>query len=621
MVAFVGSSLTAAESIEVESPNGQARIRMDVKDFEGDRACPIYDIQYRGKPVVVPSRMGFDLSNGQLTSDFAIVRVDRTSSDTTWKPVYGERSSIRDRYSQAVVTLRQQHAPKVMLQLTLRAYDEGTAFFYTFPPQPGMKDVSIVREKTEFRLPSDGTAWATYTAQGIYTPVPVSSVKSGCERPLVVRLADDLYAAFAEARLVDYARTKFGPLPGHAHSLVAELGSAVKSPLPLRTPWRVVMLADSPGQLLENNFIILNLNDPCALADTSWIKPGKVIREVTLSTAGSKACIDFCVKHHLQYVELDCGWYGPEKTSDPHRVAVKADRPQGDLDMIEVVRYGKERGVGIVLYINQTPLEKYVDDVLPLYRSWGVQGVKYGFVSVGSQRWTTWLHAAIRKAGENRLMLDIHDEYRPTGYSRTYPNLLTQEGIRGDEEKQPNELHLMTLFTRMLAGPADITVCYYDRRVDDQASHAYQLAKPVCFYSPWQFLYWYDRPGHIGTMKSQGNNILGDEPELEFFDHLPTVWDETKILVGSIGECAVVARRSGAEWFIGGMNADKPRAFDIPLAFLNSGTKYTASIYSDDPSVPTRTHVRIEKKPVNAGTVLHVTLPARGGQAFRIVPE
>ena len=212
----------------------------------------------------------------------------------------------------------------------------------------------------------------------------------------------------------------------------------------------------------------------------------------------------------MQYVEFDAGWYGPEKTGDPRRVAVKPDRPQGDLDLPEVIRYAREHGVGIILYVNQGPLERYADEIFPLYRRWGVAGVKFGFVNVGPQRWTDWLHAAVRKAAAAGLMVDIHDEYRPTGYTRTYPNLVTQEGIRGDEERQPNELQLTSLFCRMLAGPADITVCYYDARVDMQASHAYQLAKAVCFYCPWQFLYWYDRPAHVGQLRASGHNILGD---------------------------------------------------------------------------------------------------------------
>jgi alpha-glucosidase len=236
--------------------------------------------------------------------------------------------------------------------------------------------------------------------------------------------------------------------------------------------------------------------------------------------------------------------------------------------------------------------------------------VKYGFVNVGSQKWTSWLHEAVRKAAEHRLMVDIHDEYRPTGYSRTYPNLMTQEGIAGDETRPPNRLTLTIQFTRFLAGAADNTICYYDRRVDENASHAFQLAKAVCLYSPWQFLYWYDRP-------SSSN----DEPELEFYDRVPTVWDDTRVLHGKIGECAVLARRRGDAWFLGAMNAGEARTLEVPLSFLEPGKRCTAHLYSDDPGAPTRTKVRVERIPATSATVLRMSLGERGGQAVRIAPE
>ncbi|MBM4028510.1 MAG: DUF4832 domain-containing protein, partial [Planctomycetes bacterium] len=523
----------------------------------------------------------------------------------------------------------------------------------------------------EFRFPADFPAWATYSAQGVYTRVPISRIQRGCERPLVVQLADDRYAAIAEARLVDYARMKLSPggpaawrgrpalaSRGHlglasrvegvspsnrgpdAHDtqgrnalatavatlgLVAELGGEVSLPLPLRTPWRVIMLADSPGQLLERNDILLNLNDECALADTSWIKPGKVIREVTLTTAGGKACVDFAVKNNLQYVEFDAGWYGHEydDASDARAVNVDPKRSQGPLDLHEVIRYARAHGIGIILYVNRRALERQLDELLPLYRQWGVKGLKYGFVNVGSQKGTIWLHEAIRKAAEHQLMVDVHDEYRPTGWSRTYPNFMTQEGIRGDEERQPNTMSLTTLFTRMLAGAGDNTICYYDERVNRQSTHGYQLAKMVCFYSPWQFVFWYDRPfisREVTGRAPDALNVIGDEPELEFFAHCPTVWDDTRVLHGRIGEYAVIARRSGDNWFLGGMNSDEPRALDVPLEFLDANKQYTAHVYSDDPTVPTRTHVRIERITVDRNTVLKMALPARGGQAIRLSP-
>ncbi len=613
------------DSVELVSPDGRVRLVLEVKDFEGAKVGPVYRISYKGRPVVVDSRLGLELEEGRIGDGMKMSALSRGSHDTTWKPVYGERSMVRDLYCEAEVQLREADAPHRVLHLTLRAYNEGVVFRYTLPKQVGLESVKITREATEFRFPGDHTAWAVYSAQGKYEKVTLSKIKRGCERPLTIRAAEDLYLAVAEAGLVDYARMKLAPLPGQPHSLVSDLSSSVEAELPLKTPWRVIMVAESPGQLLESNDLLLNLNEPCAIADTSWIKPGKVIREVTLTTTGGKACVDFAVEHNLQYVEYDAGWYGHEYSdaSDATTVTVDPKRSKGPLDLQEVIRYAAERGIGIIVYVNRRALERQLDEILPLYQKWGIKGLKYGFVNVGSQKWTSWLHEAIRKAAAHEMMVDVHDEYRPTGYSRTYPNFMTQEGIAGDETSPVNSLTLTILFTRMLAGAADNTICYYNERVTRNASHAYQLAKAVCFYSPWQFLFWYDRPQaapkKVGGAGGSETGI-GNEPEIEFFDHCPTVWDDTKVIHGSIGEYAVIARRSGESWFIGYMNSGKPRTLDVPLDFLEAGKEYVAHIYSDDPAVQTRTHVRIDRFAVDSDTTLKMSASKQGGQAVRIEP-
>jgi alpha-glucosidase len=625
-LAQAGAAFGAPTAAELKSPDENIAVSFIVRDEGGREGCLFYTMSYRGKSILTESQLGFTLKDGtSFDSGFEIIQLARVSHDDTWKPVYGERASCRDHYNQAAVELRETKAPHRQMTLTFRAYNEGMAFCYTMPKQPAMERISIAKENTEFRFTADHAAWAVYSAQGDYAKTTISQVKSGCERPLTLQVAEDCYIALGEAKLVDYARMKLAPLKGSPNGLVSDLTGGVETPLPLTTPWRFAMAASSPGRLLENNFILLNLNDPCAIADTSWIKPGKVIREVTLTTVGGKACADFAAKHGLQYIEFDAGWYGREDddNSDASAVNVDPKRSKGPLDLPEVIRYAGERGIGVILYVNRRALERQLDQILPLYRKWGVAGIKYGFVNVGTQQWTGWLHEAVRKAAAHRLMVDVHDEYRPTGYSRTYPNLMTQEGIAGDESSPPNSNTLTILFSRYLAGAADNTICYYDKRVERNATHAFQLAKAVCLYSPWQFLYWYDRPpnspqkvGGAGNAETQ----IGDEPELEFYDRIPTVWDDTKVIHGRIGEYAVMARRSGAEWFIGGMNSTEAQTLDVPLDFLESGREYSASIYSDDPSVQTRTHVKIERQPVNSGTVLKVAMPAQGGQAIRIAP-
>ena len=615
--------LNSAAAIELKSPDGRVTLTLEIA-AEGTLQ---YRVAYRGRPVVLDSRLGLEIQGAPaMTTGFRVVATQPATHDETWKPVYGERSEIRNHYHELVVDLQREQQPLDRLRLTWRAYNAGIAFCYTLPAQAGISDVQATKELTQFCFAADHTTWAVYSAQGNYSQVALSQVKPGCERPLTIRVDEDLYVALAEARLVDYARMKFAPAAGQPHTLASVLDGTVQAALPLTTPWRVVLVADSPGRLLENNALLLNLNDPCALEDTSWIKPGKVIREVTLTTAGGKACVDFAARRHLQYVEFDAGWYGPENSdqSDARAVNVDPQRSPGPLDLQEVIRYADQRGIGILLYVNHRALERQLDELLPLYQRWGVRGIKFGFVNVGPQKWTAWLHEAVRKCAAHHLLVDVHDEYRPTGYTRTYPNFLTQEGIAGDETSPANDLTLTILFTRMLAGAADNTICYYDPRVDRKASHAYQLAKTVCLYSPFQFLYWYDRPPAApgrkgGAGGAQG--VIGDEPELEFYDHVPTVWDETRVLQGQIGQLAVLARRSGQAWYVGCMNSGEARTLEVPLAFLTPGKAYQAHVYRDDETVATRTHVGIERVAVTADTVLQVKLSAQGGQALRIVPS
>lgn len=610
----------------IESPDGHIVITFDAKDAGNRQGCLIYTVTYDNQPIVVDSHLGLAIKDdAPMETGFEIVDTSKSSHDSTYSPVYGERKTIRDHYNQLAVIAKENRPPHRRLRLTFRAYNEGAAFCYTLPEQDVLKDFIISAEKTQFHFTGDHNAYAVYSAQGQYSRVPLSKIKHECERPLTIRINDGLLASVGEARLVDYARMRLSPDGSQPHTLVSSLAGEVRATTPFTTPWRVLLLGRTPGELLEHNDLFLNLNEPCAIPDTSWIKPGKVIREVTLTTEGGKACVDFAAQHNLQYVEFDAGWYGDENSNESDATAISVDpkRSKGPLDLHEVIDYANRRGIGILLYVNRRALERQIDEILPLYEKWGIKGVKYGFVQVGSQQWTAWLHEAVRKAAQYHLMVDIHDEYRPTGYSRTYPNLMTQEGIAGDETKPSNSLTLTILFTRMLAGAADNTICYYDQRIDDNASHAYQLAKSVCLYSPWQFLFWYDRPS--GSPRRVGgaggsHNVIGDEPELEFFDHVPTVWDDTKVIDGQIAEYAVLARRSGESWFIGCMNADDPHTFEIPLDFLEKDRRYVAHIYSDDPAVPTRTHVKISRYIVDASSILNADLPPRGGRAVRIVP-
>ena len=270
--------------------------------------------------------------------------------------------------------------------------------------------------------------------------------------------------------------------------------------------------------------------------------------------------------------------------------------------MPEVCAYAKSKGIGVWVYVNQRALYRQLDELLPLYKQWGISGIKFGFVQIGNQQWSTWLHHAVAKCAEYGIMVDIHDEYRPTGLSRTYPNLLTQEGIRGNEEMPDADHNTLLPFTRYLCGPADYTLCYFNSRVKNTKGH--QLAMAAVYYSPLQFYLWYDNP-----FVDQG------EAELKFWKDCPTVFDESIALDGIPGEYIIQARRSGNEWFVGAMTNNEARTVIIPTDFLDDG-KYIVEIYNDDPTLDTRTKVSSKTIKMKAGNPITLQLQPRGGAAL-----
>lgn len=621
IVLFSLSSSARCFGNTLESPNGRLHLNAHLVEA-GQTSALKYSVTFDGAPIICDSQLSFLAADGRtIGAHLRSQGKPQTSShNSTWRTIYGERSEVVDRYNQLELEFVDEDSGHA-LQIEFRCYDAGVAFRTKLIAPKADPRIHIAEERSEFQFLADHTAWCARRAQDTYFPQLLSEIVGAVERPLTIELNKELYAVVAEAGLVDYAvmylrRSQHDPL-----CVVSHLGGDVKADGELRTPWRVVMVGKSPGELLENNFLLLNLNEPCAITDTSWIKPGKVLREITLSTEGAKACVDFAVKHNLQYVEFDAGWYGHEydDAADATAVNVDVERSDGELDLPYVVDYAAERGIGIILYVNRRALEKQLDAILPLYKSWGVKGVKYGFVQTGSQEWTRWLHDAVRKAADHQLMVDVHDEYRPTGYSRTYPNLMSQEGVRGDEAAPTSSQAVTTLFTRNLAGAADHTICYFDPRVKENWTHGHQLAKAVCTYSPWQFVFWYDTP-LVPRPSGRRRNAIVETPELEFFAQVPTVWDDTRVIRGSIGEYTVIARRSGSDWYIGALNSGQQRELTVPLDFLKPSHSYKARVYSDDPDTETLTQVRIDEHSVDATTNLKVSLAANGGQAIWLTP-
>ena len=616
-VVFCSQFVNAQSSQQLSSPDGKIEFSFSLSND----GAPVYSISYNKKAIILPSSLGLNgWERGSVLIDVSV-----SKQDTVWKPVYGERSQVRDHYKGMIITLQRNNDENFKLQIQVRAYNEGIAFRYFFPENPkGGRDINIQKELTSFTMPEGTMAWFTNRAQGHYSLLPMKNWPDESERPLVLQLPDGRYACLAEAEMANYSRTKFSLDSSKPNTINCSIYDRVDFFTPFATPWRVVMVAEHAGELLANNDLLLNLNPPCEIKNTSWIKPGKIIREMSLSMKGSKELIDFAVKRHLQYIHFDAGWYGYEyvTSSDATKVNVDPRRnANSDLNLQEVIKYANKKRIGVFLYVNQRALYKQLDEILPLFQKWGVRGIKFGFVEVGSHKWTTWLHDAVKKCAKYNLMVDIHDEYRPTGFSRTYPNLLTQEGVRGNEE-MPDATNSTTLpFTRFIAGAADHTICYYHRPELKQrlaetqnarvmkTTSGHQLALAVVFYSPLQFLYWYDKPED-----SQ------DEPELEFFDNVSTVWDDTKVVDGEIAKHVTIARRKSDDWFVGTVTNTEKRDLKIPLNFLTPGKKYEASIYYDDVNSKVRTKVSIKRIQVDATTVLDTKLIASGGQAIWIKP-
>jgi hypothetical protein len=611
-------TIVGGTNVAIQSPDKNLIVQFYQKQDGDKKRTLYYTVSYKSKPVINESILELQLDN-HLSESAMALKIDKherwmenlqikktitSSKDTNWQPVVGERKTIRDNYNAASVEMVKDDNPIYHVNVEIRVYNEGVALRFFFPENEKGTYYRIMSENTEFSLPEGTKAWFTSWAQGPYKLLPLENWPDESERPLTLQLPNGLYACLAEAAMVDYARTKFKLNTAKRNTIVTTMHTPADLISPFATPWRVVMVAERPGDLIENNNIILNLNEPSKIKDTSWIKPGKIIRVMTQTTQDAKDNIDFAARHNLQYILFDAGWYGAPFSFNADATTVA----KPGLDLPYLIQYAKEKNIGVWLYCNLQGLYVQSDSLFRVYHNWDVKGVKFGFVQVGSHRWTTWLEEMFKKAAENQIMVNVHDDWRPTGEQRTWPNLMTSEGIRGNEE-MPDATHNVTLpFTRFIAGAADYTICYYDKRI--KTTHAHQLAMAAVYYSPIQTLFWYDKP-----------SAYHSEPEIEFFEKIPTTWDETKVLQGEIGQYISTARRSGKDWFVGTMTNNNARTLTLPLDFLDKGKKYIAKIYSDDATATTVTKVKVDTKKVNASTVLTVSLLPSGGQAIWIREE
>lgn len=575
-----------------------------------------YSVSFQGKEVLFESKVGLELDNRvwelalarkveqpvSWMDNFEIDSVSYSSHNSRWTPVYGERSMVVDNYNSGTVYLSKKDGSNYRFNIEVRAYDEGIAFRYFFPEHPNAIFHKVTGDLTEYTFPDDTKAWSEQWAQGDFEYLDINAINHPVERALTLELSNGLWVALADADVDDWCLTKYVASEKKRNTLKSVMYSPVDIVTYYATPWKIIMTANQPGGLIEHNYLIENLNPPCEIDNPSWVKPGKIMR-APISTEAGLATIDFCAEHKISYMLYDWQWYMPCTSHDGDATKVVPH-----VDMKKVVEYGKSKGVGVWLYVNQHALQKQMKELFPVLKEWGVVGVKSGFVQYASHRWAVWLHDMVRLAAENNLMINIHDEFRPSGFSRTYPNLLTQEGIRGNEEF-PDATHNTILpFTRMINGAADYTICYYDKRLKN--THAHQLALSLIMYSPLQTIFWYDTP-----------KLYNSEPEIKWFEDLKTVFDESRVLDGRPGKNITMARRKGDEWFVGMITNNEASRQELNLSFLNPDFDYIAEIYTDGGNdIKTKTKVSCLKFKVKSSQKMKFSLLARGGVALRIYP-
>ncbi|MFJ4538630.1 glycoside hydrolase family 97 catalytic domain-containing protein [Streptomyces tibetensis] len=580
-----------------------------------------WSVRRDGRKVLDTSALGLRLADGTVLGGDVQVTGDRQRTRrTTWTPVYGRNATVTDHYQERCWSLRDR-ATGIRFEVQARAYRTGVALRYALLDQG---TATIADELTTFVLP-DGTTVYSARDEDAYVPVapgsiPVTGTASTdigplTDLPLTATLPGGLIACVCESARADYPRLMLGSVPGEPNTLSAFLmehtargtgpvETTTTVSTPFTTPWRVVVVGTTHAELVDNAELVLNLAPPNALSDTSWIKPGKVFR-CELSTAAGLQGVDFAVARGLEYIEYDAGWYGPEFSTPD------ATKPIAAIDLPAVISYATGRNIGVFLYVNRLALTD-ADSLFGLYKSWGVRGIKLGFINDGTRTMTDQIIEWARTAAKHRLLIDMHDDVRPFGYERTYPNWISLEGVRGNEQF-PTATHNVTLpFARNIGGPMDYTICYGQSR--DRTTDAHQMAMAAVYYQPLNFLFWYDKP-------SKYNNPA-NWPGLPWFNAVPVTWDESRTLAGSIGEYVAVARRAGSDWYLGAMTNESSRTLALPLSFLGSGS-WTATVYADGTpgASPYRTPVVVSTRTVTRDDTLDVAMAPAGGQAIVLKPS
>ncbi|MEO8564118.1 MAG: glycoside hydrolase family 97 protein [bacterium] len=657
-------TLSAQAPLTVSSPDGKTQVTVAV-----DGGALRYAVTHAGVKVITPSRLGFAFKGAAPLGDSVrILDSHRATYDSTWTQPWGEVSRVRDHHNELQVDVAETKASARRFSVTFRVFNDGVGFRYELPDQPSLTNYEVSDELTEFALADNASAWWIASnrprldrSEQLYSEGPVSTLDS-VQTPLTMKMSNGTYVVIHEANLVDYPRMFLAGPRMESRMLKAALapwvdGVKVRGRTPLVTPWRTIQIADRI-QDLQPQVLTLNLNPPSRLADVSWIVPQKYVgiwwgmhlNTMTWSsgpkhgatTANTRKYIDFAAANGFKGVLVE-GWnVGWDGDWIQNKNAFTFTKAYPDYDLPGLAAYAKSRGVGLIAH-NETSggienYERQLEDAYKLYQSLGIHAIKTGYVAdtVGGGQSHYGQYAVrhhrkvIETAARYGIMVDAHEPIHDTGERRTWPNMMSREGARGQEYNawgaeggNPPEHESILFFTRLLAGPMDFTPGIFDlllkstgegARTPEQSrprtTLAKQLALYVVLYSPLQMAA--DLP----------ENYAG-QPAFQFIRDVAVDWDTTRVIDGAVGDYVLVARRQRGTptWFIGAITDEVARTFTVPLDFLTPGKRYEAEIYADGPGANWRSNplpVTISRRAVTSATRLTVSLAAGGGQAIRI---
>lgn len=638
---------------ELTSPSGDIALTFRLDDL----GQPCFDVTYQGREILSGS-LGLDFAGtGPLRTNLTVTEVQHRSEDATYTISVGKVSSARNHHNELAISLQESSGSHRQLGLVFRAFDDGVAFRYLIPKQESIAEFVLTDEHTRISFADNPTAH--FLNLGAYTTsyeryYDISAISSIGEDnllglPILLKqsaAASPLWLALTEANLSDYAGMYLSTVPDEPGAMQAKLsplpdrkdGAKVLGKTPHQSPWRILMISEDPGRLIESN-IVFHLSDPPAIEDTSWIKPGKttfpwwngyvlegVDFEPGVNTATMKHYIDFCAEQRIPYHSLDgldIAWYGgPIRPHGPTDIT----RAAPSIDLQGVLRYAKEKGVRIRLWMHWEALKPQIDEAFRKYEEWGIEGVMVDFMDRDDQDMVRFYHEIAEKAARHHLTVTFHGAYKPTGMERTWPNVLSYEGVYNQEYNKwapkgsrgtPPEHNLDVAFVRMLAGPLD----YHQGGMRSTLPEDYQArvkAPPVQGTRGHQLAMYVVYQNHLPMMVDYPAAYRG-QAGLEFLIQVPTTWDETRVLRAEVGKCLVIARRKDKTWYLGGMAANEPRELRLPLDFLAAGS-HTLELLLDKPSAgPTALESRAESS--SRDGELHVTIPRSGGFAGRLVPQ